>query len=74
MNKTREEHITWCRLRALEYVDAGDAEHAIASMMSDIRKHPETENHVGVILGMHLMTGGFLQSITDVRKWIEGFN
>ena len=29
---TRDEHLAWCKRRALEYVDAGDLTHAVASM------------------------------------------
>ena len=31
----RQEHLDWCKKRALEYVDAGDLSGGMASMMSD---------------------------------------
>ena len=71
---TREEHLNWCKLRALGYVDNGDCSNAVASMMSDIGKHPETANHVGIQLGMSLGMGGHMNSTEETRKWIEGFN
>jgi len=40
---TREEHLAWCKKRALEYLDKGDANNAVASMESDMRKHPDTQ-------------------------------
>jgi hypothetical protein len=36
---TRDEHLAWCKRRALEYVDAGDPTHAVASMASDLKTH-----------------------------------
>ena len=39
---TRDEHLAWCKARALEYLDAGDLVNAVASMASDLTKHPET--------------------------------
>ena len=43
--KTRKEHVEWCKQRAREYLNNGDAEQAILSMASDFEKHPETSNH-----------------------------
>jgi hypothetical protein len=39
---TRAEHLAWCKERALEYLDMGDRVNAMASMISDLGKHPET--------------------------------
>ena len=60
-------------MRALGYVDSGDLNNAVTSMMSDIGKHPETEGHLGAMLGMALIMGGTPNN-EEVRKWIEGFN
>lgn len=70
---TRQEHLEWCKARALEYVDAGDCSQAIASMMSDLGKHDETQAHVGIQLGMGLTMMGQLSSPEETRKFIEGF-
>ncbi len=40
---TRSEHIEWCKKRALEYADKGELLTALASMASDLNKHPETQ-------------------------------
>ena len=73
--KTREEHLKWCKQRAMEYVKAGDYQQAMASMLSDLRKHPENEsaaNGICAQLGiMELMNGPTRESIT---RYIEGFN
>ena len=72
---TRTEHIAWCKQRALEYVDRHDLPNAVASMLSDLRKHPETENHIGGTLGAGmLLVPGWIQNPDQVRRWIEGFN
>ena len=72
MNRT--EHLTWCKTRAIEYVNRGDAKNALASMFSDLNKHPDTENHAGTELGMMLKMTGQLDSVGEVRKFINGFN
>lgn len=69
---TREEHLQWCKGRALGYVD--DAPKAVASMVSDLCKHPETENHIGIQLGTILMFGGQMNTVAETEKWINGFN
>jgi hypothetical protein len=60
MTVTRDEHLAWCKKRALEYVDAGDLTNAVASMGSDLKKHPDTDNPVlsGLVrIGMNVRDG-----------------
>jgi hypothetical protein len=74
---TRAEHIAWCKQRALEYLDRGDLQGAFTSMLSDLRKHPGTENHIGGILGVSLLfaiRARLIHDPAEMRKWIEGFN
>jgi hypothetical protein len=71
---TRAEHLAWAKQRALEYIDAGEMSNGVASMLSDLRKHPELENHLGAKLGGMLMMGGMLKTREQCRKWVEGFN
>ena len=70
----RQEHLEWCKKRALEYVDMGDLAQAFASMASDLRKHPETENHAGIELGVASMFAGHLATPEKMRKFINGFH
>ena len=71
---TRQEHMDWCKKRALEYCDAGEVQTAFSSMASDLGKHPETKGHCAVELGMMLMLNGHLSGEHEMRKFIEGFN
>lgn len=71
---TRDEHLQWCKDRALEYVDAGDLKNAVISMASDIQKHEETASHVGVALLITLFALGHLNTQVQMRHYIEGFN
>ena len=73
-NLTIEEHVAWCKQRALEYVEKGDLNEAFASMASDLGKHPGTVNHAGIQLGLLLLVGGHLGSASEMQKFIEGFN
>ena len=70
----RQEHLEWCKKRALEYVDENNLSQAYASMVSDLRKHPETANHSAIELGMQLLMNGCLDTTEKMRKFINGFN
>jgi len=70
----RAEHVAWSKQRALEYVERGELANAMASMVSDLNKHPETSGHLGCGLGVMLRMGGGLKTEEEMRKWIEGFN
>ena len=68
--ETRKEHLEWCKQRAREYLDMGDIKSAYASFVSDMRKHPETENNPALEIGLMLMMTG---NMADMRRFIEGF-
>lgn len=71
---TRAEHLAWCKQRALEYVNHGDMQSAYASMASDLGKHPETEGHSAIQLGMMMLMSGHLDAPDKMRDFINGFN
>lgn len=71
--QTRAEHLAWCKQRALEYLPDNPNE-AFASMLSDLTKHPETQDHIGLQLGMQMKLSGFMETEREVRSFIEGFN
>ena len=70
----RKEHLAWCKERAVEYADRGEIVNAVASMGSDLSKHPDTKDHPGVKLGLMLAMSGNMATPADCRRWIEGFN
>lgn len=72
---TRTEHLQWCKDRAFEILDnGGDAGEAYASFVSDMGKHPETENHMALNMGVMMMLGGHYNTPDEMRRFIEGFN
>ncbi len=73
---TREEHLQWAKDRALEYADKGDVANAIGSLRSDLGKHPDTAESIGLVdeLMMPLVMAGHLSTPVALRKFIEGFN
>ena len=69
--KNREEHLAWCKERALEYWRAGDLTNAVASMSSDMTAHEETKMHPTIAaLGMMYVVDS---DYDGVKRWIEGF-
>lgn len=70
---TRQEHLEWCKKRAHAYLDRGDVKNAIASMMSDLNKHPETEVK-NPILNMLGITAAASDDTREAARYIDGFN
>lgn len=70
----RAEHLLWCKERALALLADGERLQAFASMISDLGKHPETREHLGIELGSQLLLAGHLASEDQMRQFIEGFN
>lgn len=71
---TRADHLAWAKTRALEYLPS-DPQQAFTSMMSDLQKHPELENHGAIGLGAGLMMiPGWIDDERQVREFIVGFN
>jgi len=70
----RQEHLQWAKERALEYVKNGDTQNAFLSMQSDMSKHEELANHLGLQMGTMLLMGGNLKTESEMANWIEGFN
>lgn len=70
----RSEHLQWCKDRALVYIQHGDIEQGITSMMSDMRKHPETDNKATASLSMMMLMSGRLKTRHEAEKFINGFN
>lgn len=67
---SRSEHLMWCKERAFEYLDKGDLHYAVASMTSDLLKHPEVNFEPSRIgRGMLEISSGS----EAVRRWIEAF-
>lgn len=70
---TRSEHLAWAKRRALEYVERGELDNAIASLLSDLQKHEETQTSTGPLLLMMGVTEKE-RGPDAVRRWIEGFD
>lgn len=69
---TRQEHLDWCKQRALAYLP-DDPNQAFMSMASDLEKHEETANHIGMTIGIGLTMVGKLTP-ADMERFIKGFN
>ena len=74
MAKTREEHLKWSKERALFELKKGrGCQSAWSSMMSDLNKHPELEDHFALELGMMLVFSGNLNDEEEMKKFIKDF-
>lgn len=71
----RAGHLAWCKVRARQYLELGQFSNAVASMTSDLNKHPETRADAtlrhhgarGVLILMHGPTE------EQIRTWIDAF-
>ena len=68
---TREQHLQWAKKRALEYLDTNDVRGAVMSILSDLRKHPETD--YPAFLGVIGIGYAGANDADGARKFIEGF-
>lgn len=71
---TRQEHLNWCKKRAHEYLDRGDIQNAVASMMSDLSKHDETKLSPQSPLNMLGLMVAASSDTHEARRYIDGFN
>ncbi len=69
---TRNDHIAWVKERALAELDAGSVVNSMASVTSDLGKHPATEDHPAGALMMMLAMSGHLGNERQMREFIEG--
>jgi hypothetical protein len=67
-------HLTWCKERAKEYIRNGDLDEAMSSMISDLKKHPDTEHHGAIALMVQMKMAGALSTAEEMERFIEGFN
>ena len=69
---TKEEHLVWCKERALEYLVKGEIWNAVTSMLSDLGKHPETK-----VTNLWVEAIGYKYAqeynYKRLKEWIEGF-
>ena len=68
---TRSEHLQWAKNRAYEYLDQEDTVQALTSFMSDMGKHDELKDHIGLVLTQRML---FQDDVSRVRGHIEKFN
>jgi hypothetical protein len=65
----RKEHLEWTKQRCFEYLDNGDLQQAIASFMSDMSKHDDLKDHIGLqLLFIHS------SNIAEFMRFVDGFN
>lgn len=72
---TRDEHLSWAKKRALEYVECGDLPQAIASLAVDLATHEglRAELQAQVATGIRMTLAGHLRTPEKMRAWIEEF-
>lgn len=71
---TRAEHLAWCKQRALDILDSGDADAAVASMLSDLNKWREPLYDQMTLTTLAMDAVLFRKTADQLRDWINGFN
>lgn len=77
MTQTRAQHLQWVRQRAIdEFRFSGKPADAVASIISDLGKHPETAGSGQVIGALALMqlASGQLNTEAQIKKFVDGIN
>jgi hypothetical protein len=73
---TRDEHLAWCKQRALEVLDEEEQPQialAWESMVADLNLHDETKDHPAINLGYVLILGNHLSTRDQMAKFIGDF-
>ena len=68
---TRAEHLAWAKQRALEYVDRGELQHALDSIISDMRKHPALFDFAWAEAALTQWMNGKLDTPAKMREFIN---
>lgn len=66
-------YVQSCKNRAIEYVEIGDYNGAVYSMLSDLCKHPQTIDVKLVIIAAVRLAAKRPLTESQVRDWIDGF-
>ena len=71
--RSRAEHLAWCKTRALAYVDNGDCASAVVSLLSDLGKWEGGPLYPDGTLRYLAMNGSFCanQGRVATWRWIE---
>ena len=76
--KSRDEHLTRAKQRALIRVDTGDFTHAVTGLRADLAEHPLTKGVVSSDQALHgfktAMDAALGRGSQALTKWIEDFN
>jgi hypothetical protein len=68
----RSEHITWCKLRALNILDKGRIQEALEGYIFDMNKHPQTQ--INSALTMQALHYVAQHDFDGAREFIERFS
>jgi hypothetical protein len=74
VTRARDQHLAWCKSRALEILDAGDISGACTSMLSDLTKWTEPLYKPATLALLAWDGMMFCKTSAAMRHWIEGFN
>lgn len=72
---TKEEHLAWCKQRALMDMNLFGVLGLLGSLASDLKRHPETVDVYNDLLkeGMKKRLSGELESVEQVHEFLAKF-
>lgn len=68
---TKDEHLTWARTRAMQYVAVGELQAAVTSFACDLAKHPQTRTNDAPLIAAELLRMGRLSTPGEMRSFLE---
>ena len=71
---TRQEILQAALKQAEPYLEQGDFSQAWTAHTSELKKHKETKEHLGIELGIQLLMAGFIGDVEKMREHLQGFN
>lgn len=70
MNRT--EHVETVKQHALAALDEGNILTALTTVVDELPRHPETQEHAGIDLLALLAVSGMMHTEPQVREFVEG--
>ena len=73
-DRIRQDHIAWCKGKAIELIKAGDAQGALVSFQHNMKTKHQTYVHPALLLIPELILANKLHTATQIQEFIEDFN
>ncbi len=76
MHADRNEHLAWCKNKALAEIGEGTPtliRNALDTFIAELIKHPDTQHHIAITTGTLMLAGDMLTTKAEMEEFINSF-